>query len=256
MPPLSLYDIWAPLDSIWSDWAKPVLFANLSNRHGSPTGPENVTPLVIHHLPPASGNMAVIVDLPGEKSVQAGMTLAGIGYRPVPLFNAAPPPGEVFTAAVVEVGRIRTALIDHAALLRTLPLPPEAPPCFLIDSWRRQGTGSANPGKFDNRWVTFPEDYPSANLLKSKGIQGIIVLQMEPGQPQEDLRHVLMRWQEAGLKIYLTTPDAQTTPTPATITKPSDFGSLWYRFLCVTGLRRNSAGGFGDVVPQPSQSSG
>jgi hypothetical protein len=31
---------------------------------------------------------------------------------------------------------------------------------------------------------------------------------------------------------------------------------MWYHFLAVIGLRRNSAGGFGAVVPEPSQSSG
>lgn len=253
----SIYDIWAPMDSLWSDWAKPVLFDRLFSSDQDPTNrPLETDTIELENLPPSSGNMAVIIDLPGEQSIHAGIKLAVKGYRPVPLYNAAPPPGAPLTSAVVEVSRIRSALIAYSGLLNSLPLTPISPPCFLLDSWRRQGTGTANPGKFDNRWVTFPEDYPSATFLLSKGVRGIVVIKADPGQPQEDLRHVLLRWQEAGLHIYITTPGTLTDPQPVTITKPSYFGSLWYRFLCVTGLRRNSTGGFGDVIPHPSQSSG
>jgi hypothetical protein len=40
------------------------------------------------------------------------------------------------------------------------------------------------------------------------------------------------------------------------VDRPSAFRSLFYRALTLVGLRRNSAGGFGSIVPQPSQSSG
>jgi hypothetical protein len=41
-----------------------------------------------------------------------------------------------------------------------------------------------------------------------------------------------------------------------TVAKPKRFRSIWYRLLAIAGLRRNSAGGFGSVVPQPSSSGG
>jgi hypothetical protein len=256
MSPLNLYAQWAPVASCWSDWAKPVLFTDLTDDDFATGMTAFLEPLDMHHMPVATTGMAIVVDLPGVQSVQAGLGLAALGYRPVPLYNAAPPPGDVFTTAVVEVGRIRQALKDNAAALTEMGLPLDAPPCFLLDSLRRVGSNSATPGKFDNRWITFPEDYPSANTLKSKGISGIVVLQTEAVEPQSDLRHVLLRWQEAGLTIYLSTPTRLQSPTPITVSKPSDFGALWYRFQCLFGLRRNSAGGFGSIVPEPSQSTG
>ena len=54
---------------------------------------------------------------------------------------------------------------------------------------------------FDNRWKTFPQDYPSARLLRERGIHKAIVVQEKVGEAREDLKYVLLRWQEAGIEI-------------------------------------------------------
>jgi hypothetical protein len=41
-------------------------------------------------------------------------------------------------------------------------------------------------------------------------------------------------------------------PQPLQVRKPSKFRHLWYRALVLLRLRRNSAGGFGSVIPMPS----
>jgi len=45
-------------------------------------------------------------------------------------------------------------------------------------------------------------------------------------------------------------------PRPVEIQKPSRFRSAMYRMLAMVGLRRNSAGGFGAIVPIPGQGGG
>src|SRR6202008_1339291 len=89
-----LFNNWAPPYSVWSPWAKPVLFA-----HYPMPLPELIPlpPPDLSDIPSALGEAvqerwALVVDLPGPQSVFVGLALADMGYRPVPLFNACPPP--------------------------------------------------------------------------------------------------------------------------------------------------------------------
>jgi hypothetical protein len=108
-----------------------------------------------------------------------------------------------------------------------------------------------SPGKFDNRWLTFPQDFPSANLLIARGISTVIVIQPKTGQPAEDLAHVLRRWQDAGISIQ-TAASESTAAEPIEVKRPARFRRLWYGVLALMGLMSNSAGGFGGVIPHPS----
>jgi len=254
-----LFEVWAPQDSVWSRWAKPALFTQL------PTALP-ATPMPVHSAdapppaePPAfdAGPIdtwtAFVVDMPGPRSVDIGLALARAGYRPVPLFNTA-----YHSAAIVPVEPILRKLQDAQPEMRSLVLPADAPPAFLLDARRLEPITSPAPGKFDNRWATFPQDFPSANFLLSRGIRQVIVLQADAlqGKPRLDLSHVLRRWQEAGIQLYAQDPDGQFPPQPLQVERPSAFRSLFYRALTLAGLRRNSAGGFGSIIPVPSPSSG
>ena len=248
-----LFEIWAPPDSVWSRWAKPVLFADpgLSAGGSMPPGalPEN-SPRLGSWGDPAT---AFVLDLPGSWSVELGLTLARAGYRPVPLFNAAHHP-----FALVDVAPILNRLAAGAQELAAAPVGPEAPPAFLLDVNRNASSTAASPGKFDNRSVVFPQDFPSASFLLSRGIRRVVLLQETRlgDQPRTDLAHVLRRWQEAGIEIYRQDPGADEPPRPLDVQRPSGFRGLFYRALALAGLRRNSAGGFGSIVPQPSSGSG
>lgn len=254
MKPAELYDLWAPKDSIWSNWAKPVLFADhvfddlpLSTLAGWRS--LNVA------WAPTDGSSAIVLDLPGAFTVWFGMALAQRGFRPVPMFNGVA--GSRFGASpVIDVSAIVSAL--HAAVedLMTFQLPPNAPPAFLLDSNRRHGEGLLEPGRFDNRWCVFPQDFPSANFLLSQNIRSVVLVKDNADRPQRDLAHVLLRWQEAGIQILSCQQTDQNQPTPIQIEKPDNFRALWYRAMVLAGLRRNSAGGFGAVVPEPSSSGG
>ena len=243
---MELFDLWAPAGAVWSPWAKPLLFADPLLPSLGAAADRAASPVSVSRFP-ASGSMAVVVDLPGARSVEAGLSLAGDGFRPVPLFNGAPHDG-----ALVPTQPIVQALAAGAETLRFARLVEDAPPAFLLDAGRQSPAGSAPPGSYDNRWLVFPQDFPSASFLQSRQITRVLLLQESGAQPAEDLAHVLRRWQEAGIEMLLTHPGDSMSPAPLQVDKPSRFRALSYRALALLGLRRNSAGGFGSVVPVPS----
>src|SRR2546427_336043 len=94
MMPKQIFEIWAPSSSIWSPWAKPVLFTPLWCREED-TSEEDVPSADLTWLGDAWGEgSACIVDLPGKDSMEVGLALVRRGYRPVPLYNASPGPRE------------------------------------------------------------------------------------------------------------------------------------------------------------------
>lgn len=249
-----LFELWAPAESVWSRWAKPVLFVDEVALLKTPPPPGELPggpPPVLPELSfNAGSSTAVIVDLPGEQSVLAGLALAHRGHRPVPLFNGADHP-----AAIVNTALIFRALQEGAPELVRAALFPDAPPAFLIDSRRMLDSAPASPGRYDNRWLVFPQDFPSASFLLSRQIRRVLLLH-EKTEPQEDLAHVLLRWQEAGIEIVDAYPTTSGFARPLVVKRPSLFRALAHRALSLAGLRRNSAGGFGGIVPKPSSSSG
>ena len=237
-----IFNAWAPEGVEWSAWAKPVLFAQWPDTVTPPaTTPDWPQPNYLW-LPQAGGGTAIVVDLPAVEAVRTGIVFARRGYRPVPLFNTSHGPSPVVEIAplVLELGR-------GARLLQTISVAANAPPVFLIDANRMQPAVPVSPGTFDNRWVVFPQDFPSATLLRSRGVSDVLVIQTGE-RPQEDLAHVLLRWQQGGLRILAASP-ADTSPRPITVTRPSWFRLAWYRALTAARLRRNNAGGFGAVIP-------
>jgi hypothetical protein len=186
----------------------------------------------------------IIVDLPGKLGVEEGLSLAQSGYRPVPLYNGVVAPSGHTAISTFEIA---TALYVGADMLNGLSIVPNAPPAFLLDYSRMIGTGKI-PGSFDNRWSVFPQDMPSAAFLLKRGIKEIIV---HSEKIQDDLAHVLLRYQEQWINISLYDG---TETKELTVKKPSWFKKLYYRFKVTMGLTRNPVGGFGGVVPQSSGS--
>jgi hypothetical protein len=118
----------------------------------------------------------------------------------------------------------------------------------MLDSKRMTGSGK-QPGTYDNRWCVFPQDMPSAAFLVKQGIHKIVV---RSAGIQNDLSHILHRYQDERIEIYLCTgKELERVP----IVKPSNYKSLSYRFRVIFGLTRNGAGGFGGRIPEPTQGS-
>lgn len=122
----------------------------------------------------------------------------------------------------------------------------DATPAFLLDADRMKDPAPP-PGKFDNRWMVFPQDFPSAAFLRSRGIGRVLVVQ-EGEKPREDLSHVLLRWQRGGIQLSIAAPDG-AGERPLTVQPPSRFRRAWYRVLATMGLSRSNVGGFGAIIP-------
>ena len=243
-----LFECWARSTSIWSDWAKPVLFAHWD---------QSVPPIVpapsipdASWAPPADGSTAIIVDLPGAFGVGMGLALALRGYQPVPLYNASPAP--IGSRAVVDVQAILDALVIAAPQVAQVRLPADAPPVFLLDANRRFGSLQPVPGSFDNRSVSFPTDFPSATFMLSHGIQKAVLLQERDSKPQEDLAHTLRLWQQAGIAFESRGADDPHRAHPLIMRRPSFMGWIWFRLMMLFQLRRNPLGGFGGLLSESS----
>jgi hypothetical protein len=182
-----------------------------------------------------------------------GTSLAGMGYRPVPLFNACPPPVDFQSGsslAVVDVDLILAALVQDAARLRALAVPADAPPAFLVDAHRRQLQQPLRPGLFDNRSVLFVTDFPSAAFLTAQGIKQVLLVRARDSAFDRDLGYVLRSWQKAGLGLSLKCLSDPGPPQPLSIGGFWLWFGFWHRLRTSFGFSRNPQGGFGAFVPE------
>jgi hypothetical protein len=244
-----IFNIWAPPEGLWSPWAKPVLFSQMDAMAVDAIAP--VDPAIdIGWAVDVTQSTAIVADLPGTQGIAVALALTAVGYRPVPLFNACPEP--VGDRPLVEVRPIIHALIAATPTLRDAKLPFNVPPVFVLDANRNFRIAAPAPGVFDNRSISLPTDFPSANLLISRGIRRIVLVHLSASEPRADLSHTLRRWQETGLPIHGVAIDEPSMPTPITIRRPRSFRTLWYNLLAKAGLISNPLGGFGGHLPMPS----
>ncbi len=275
-----LFEIWAPSTSVWSDWAKPVLFAHLATIPVSGGSTETFRPGPdLDWTRDYRSGTALIVNLPGVAAIEAGVALADRGFRPVPLYNCAATPTGAKSA--VDVQPIMSALVRYASAIERQHIPDNAPPAFLID-YDRNPSAQPRPGEFDNRWVVFPQDFPSATFLKANAISRAVVIQPDrssfftPGLAA-DLYEVVKRWHAGGIETLLrevpvraptgaaSDPATQTPATDSSAHTPLTFGRMSRFRLGAAGIlalmfalasRRSAGGGFGRIVPFPSSSGG
>jgi len=233
------YRTWAPDRVLWTDWVKPVLFASVKFYE-----PFNLNIPETYWLKGFEQDTALIVDLPGSSGVEESLALARRGYRPIPLYNG------VYDKSLmaVDVQNLAMALYSGAELLKSINFRYDAPPVFMLDS-RRMCNASKTPGMYDNRWCVFPQDLPSAAFLLKQKIRKVTV---RTDKIQDDLSHILYRYQEAGIKIQHAGGDSENKDI--TVSRPSQFKSLFYRFKVIMGLSRNAAGGFGSFIPDSQYS--
>lgn len=263
------FEAWAPPHVEWAAWCKPTLFIQPPATPRATPAPASMPP--VPASPDSTGlsapggdvdfareipkHSALVLDLPGPRSVEVGVSLLDRGYWPVPLFNATPGPNPL-----VDVAPIVRALLHAAPVLRSAA--PRAGdqtlPCFLLDSGRCPQGLRSTPGRYDNRSVVFPQDFPSATRLRSRGIEQVLVVHQQQGTTPfaADLAHVLYAWQRDGLRIARLAPSAAARPEPASIPRPKGFGLALRRVLTFAGLRRSAAGGFGAFTPEASTGSG
>jgi len=274
-----VFDAWAPSGACWSDWVKPVLFASLPENDVEPREAELDIEREISPTWTAPG-VALVLDLPGDDSVEVGLALAKHGIRPVPLFNALPG----FPNSLVDVDRIQSALVASAQALRNMALAADAPPAFLLDSLRRarrprrredgprDGRDDYDPWRafrprdqqrwenrdrwqeryFDNRSVSFTTDFPSGTTLCARGIRQLILVRRWSLQVPGDLVATLAGWHRAGLTIEIQDIGAEHVSVPWVPPRLLWLHRLWFQVLIPLLLMRDRTGAFGGYLPPAS----
>ena len=149
------------------------------------------------------------------------------------------------TGVVIDVKPIISLVWHNSAWLNGLKLPIDAPPAFLLDS-KRFPVFLTQPSRyFDNRWLIFPEDFPSAEFLKERGLSRVIIIQPHKS-PRLDLRQVVLTWQEQGLALqFLRFPPRE--PAVAYVIKKLSFLDRLYLALLQDSLWGDSKHGFGAI---------
>lgn len=239
---------------------------------------------------------AIVVDAPAEISVAFAAFLAlRAGFEPVVTFNNWPHAKGVvdmwralgallhFAPWVIEARR------EHA-----MPGAPARPPVFVLDN-RRLGARVGLPGEFDNRYYLSESDLPSAALLKRHGVERVVyaraagsapaaprdretdlLASLASGAPpppatavppsagsgggveQDDLNaYVVSLAKQLGIDVagVDTTEWAWTDARehrPAPRKTPFNTG----KDPAFRGFKRSAAGGFGELVPEPSSGGG
>lgn len=258
------YEIWSGTH-FWSDWTKPVLFAtgfkkikripnhddagillNIARRTLADSGFSEV----VSEADDGS-KCCVIIDYPGKISLGIGAVLSTKGFAPIVLFNGVFGPQKRIldddkpVKILIDNEESVKALVDLSEFLENTVADPS--PAFLLDSVRQ--LGEPEPNIYDNRWITFPQDFPSGKVLVSKGINKCFLL-TDSSKIPNDLCHVLYRWQQEGIIFF---KENNGKPNRIEISKQHRFGNLFYRMAVLAGFRPHSFGGFGNYVPDPSQ---
>ena len=246
MTPEEALEIWAPQGSPWSPWTKPVLFSFLPGELAETlpvaSEPERIIPLL--------EEAALVVELPGKHGVDAGLSLARQGYRPIPLYNASPSafPGmegmSTEAPVLIDVKPIVEALEQGTSSLKEMVLPLSAPPAFLLDAARHDASFSPDSTSFDNRSIVRTSDVPSGEFLRKHGIAQVILIQTSQ-KIREDLRFVLVNWQRAGLPIFWQSWAGPWEPRALHIDEPNFLQVLLTRLRLCLQFSPNSSGAFG-----------
>lgn len=196
---IAAYKAWAPFDSPWGQWAKPILF--VGERQTPLQGNETIE----MDIPQDLSNMydsqtAIIVDLPGKQGVLKGLGLAEDGYRPVPLYNGVPAEKVGSLKPIVETQGMIDGLLAGALYLDGLTIPANAPPAFLLDYDRAKASAESDD-LYDNRWSVDLADVPQASVLLAQGINRVVV--WTRGELNEDLGPILAMYQAGGIALFL-----------------------------------------------------
>lgn len=206
------YKIWAPSDSIWSPWVRPVPFIAI-DKDDTIHEYYDFTLNEILYLNKLHKDTAIIIDEPGYDSIKEGIALAKLGYRPIPLFNGVNE--QANSIATTNNHIIEPALVWGANILNTLDLDNDAPPVFLLDT-NRLNRNKYNLSVFDNSWDIYDQDLPTYNYFIKHGIKKIII---KGDKINSDINKILYKFPKDKIKIYFT--DGYEKPTEIKLKKPT-----------------------------------
>ena len=191
-----IYKIYAPFGAKWTEWIRPVPFVAINTYNRKPIS--NWVDRKVTFINKYEKNTAIFIDLPGKESIELSISLANIGYRPIPLFNGTDE--QIGSQSTTDTYIIESALINGCEKLKKITLAYNANPSFLLDS-SRTNRYRAKESIFDNSWDLYKHDIPSLSYFKKNGINKIIIIS---NTIQRDLRKIFFSFQDAGIEIYST----------------------------------------------------
>ena len=207
------FEVWTSGDSKWVNWVRPAPFV-LSESDWS----DHAKCFISFDIPDVfyteklQKDTAIVVDRCGYNSINEGLALAELGWRPIPLYNGT---NEQYGAmALVDNHGIECALLWGADGLKTLSFNKDAPPAFLLDS-NRMHRYKMKVSVFDNSWDLYNQDIPSPEYFISNGVDKIVIV----GEKiHKDLRTIFYVFQKNGIRFFYT--DGYNKPEEVRIKKP------------------------------------
>ena len=206
------FEIWAPKGCRWAPWVRPVPF--IMKHTGEINQIMNYEIPAIDYLNEMQTDTAIFLDLPGYESIKEGLSLAELGWRPIPLYNGTNE--QQGAAPLIENHGIERALIWGAHKLKNIEIKKDAPPVFLLDS-NRMHRFKPHDSYFDNSWDIYSQDIPSAKYFLNNGIYKIIVR----GETiNEDMAKILFEFQQK-TEITILFTQGYETPQEVLILRPA-----------------------------------
>lgn len=191
-----IYKIYAPKGAKWTEWVRPVPFVAIDTYIRKPIS-DWIDRKVIF-LKQYEKDIAMFIDLPGKESIELGISLAYMGYRPIPLFNGTDE--QKYSQATTDTYLVESCLINGYEKLKNISLNNSANPVFLLDN-SRTNRYRAQSSIFDNSWDLYKQDIPTPKYFKENGINKIIII---GNNIQRDLKKIFIEFQNVGVDIYLT----------------------------------------------------
>ena len=195
-----IFKIWAPVGKRWVDWVRPVPFVAMQQYKMMKFTPSNLTLPCLECLDKNDTSTAIIVDLPGAQSVEAGILLAQQhGYRPIPIYNGVME--QKGSRATTDNHSIFNALVWGASILSNMELRDNAGPVFLTDTNRLQSY-KMDCSIFDNSWDVYPQDLPSEDYFLKNGITKILIISNKA--ISKDLKAIFAEYPKKKIQIFWT----------------------------------------------------
>lgn len=191
-----IFKIYAPKNAKWTEWVRPVSFVAIDTYNRKPIS--NWIERKVMFMNQYEEDTAIFIDLPGKESVELGIGLAHLGYKPIPLFNGTDE--QIGSQPTTDTYLIESCLINGSEKLKGISLPDNANPAFLLDS-SRTNRYRAKESIFDNSWDLYKQDIPTPTYFKQNGITKIVIV---GNSVQHDLKKIFLDFQNAGIEIYLS----------------------------------------------------
>lgn len=191
-----VYKIWAPSNNKWTSWVRPVPFVEIDYNFKIYQS-DNFQISKIEDVKDLGNNSAIIIDLPGIESIEAGIEFAKLNFIPIPVYNGTMEQEGVLSTT--DNKEIIYGLIKYARILKDIKVDDNAKPAFLLDS-NRMNRYKLDSSVFDNSWDIYAQDLPSAEFLIKNDIEKVLIIS---NIIREDLRKILYKYQKKGIKVFL-----------------------------------------------------